>query len=66
MNAKKAKLLRKTLKTSDVNWKEANHVQRIHKDHEGNEHRAFTIFLDPKCGRSIYRRSKKLAIVREL
>ena len=66
MNAKKAKLLRKTLKTSGVDWRETKHVQRIQKDHEGNEHRDSTIFLDPKCGRSIYLYSKKLAIVRAL
>ena len=66
MNSKKAKLLRKVLKKGGVDWRQAKHVQRITKDQQGNEQRDSTIFLDPKCGRALYRRSKRMAKVRGL
>tara|TARA_R110000744_G_scaffold24684_1_gene61682 strand:- start:256 stop:456 length:201 start_codon:yes stop_codon:yes gene_type:complete len=61
MNAKKCKLLRKVLKKGGVDWQDAKHVQQVGKDHEGKEIRDPRIFLDPKCGRAIYRASKTLA-----
>jgi len=66
MNSKKAKILRRVLKKGGVDWRQAKHVQRITKDQQGNEQRDSTIFLDPKCGRAIYRMSKRMAKVRGL
>ena len=60
MNAKKVKLLRKVLATGGANWQDAKHVQT--KDRFGNL--LPTIFLDPKCGRAIYRRTKAMARMR--
>lgn len=60
MNLKKAKLLRKVLATGGVDCRETRHVQT--KDRFGNLERK--IFLDPKCGRAIYQRSKKLARIK--
>ena len=61
MNLKKAKLLRKVLATGGADWQDAKHVQT--KDRFGNL--LPTIFLDPKCGRAIYRRTKALARIRD-
>tara|TARA_R100001086_G_scaffold211077_1_gene127014 strand:- start:548 stop:751 length:204 start_codon:yes stop_codon:yes gene_type:complete len=66
VNSKKARLLRKVLKKGGVDWRQAKHVQRMNRDHQGNEQREPTIFLDPKCGRAIYRMSKRMAKVRGL
>ena len=61
MNAKKAKQLRKMLKNEDVDWRDAKHVQQVGKDQDGKEIRDPRIFLDPKCGRAIYRAAKRVA-----
>jgi len=60
MNLKKAKLLRKTLKKGGADWREARHVQT--NDRFGNL--SPTIFLDPKCGRSLYQRTKTMARIK--
>ena len=60
MNLKKAKLLRKVLAKSDVDYKDAKHVQT--NDRYGNL--SPTVFLDPQCGRAIYQRTKKVARIR--
>ena len=59
-NLKKAKLLRKVLEKGDVDWRETRHVQT--KDRFGTL--SPTIFLDPKCGRAIYRRTKTMARIK--
>ena len=60
MNAKKVKLLRKVLATGGADWQEVKHVQT--NDRFGNL--SPTIFLDPKCGRAIYQRTKAIARIR--
>ena len=55
----KAKKIRRILKDGGVDWREAKHVQGVTKDRDGNEQSPPTIFLDPKCGKAIYRRMKK-------
>ena len=57
MNLKKAKLLRKVLAKGGADWQDVKHVQT--NDRFGNL--SPTIFLDPKCGRAIYRRTKAMA-----
>ena len=61
MNAKKAKQIRRMLKNGGVDWRDAKHVQQVGKDHEGKEIRDLRIFLDPKCGRAVYRAAKRVA-----
>jgi len=61
MNAKKAKQLRRMLKNEGVDWRDAKHVQQVGKDQDGKEIRDPRIFLDPKCGRAIYRAAKRVA-----
>jgi len=61
MNAKKAKQLRRMLKNGGVDWRDAKHVQQVDKDQDGKEIRDSRIFLDPKCGRAIYRAAKRVA-----
>ena len=60
MNLKKAKLLRKVLAKGGADWQDVKHVQT--NDRFGNL--SPTIFLDPKCGRAIYRRTKAMARIR--
>ena len=60
MNAKKVKLLRKVLWKGGADWQDAKHVQT--NDKFGNL--SSTIFLDPKCGRAIYQRTKAMARIR--
>jgi len=60
MNLKKAKLLRKVLATGGADWRDAKHVQT--KDRFGTL--LTTIFLDPKCCRAIYRKTKTMARMR--
>ena len=61
MNGKKAKQIRRMLKNGGVDWSDAKHVQQVGKDHDGKEIRDPRIFLDPKCGRAIYRAAKQVA-----
>ena len=60
MNLKKAKLLRKVLAKGGADWQDVKHVQT--NDRFGNL--SPTIFLDPKCGRAIYQRTKAMARIR--
>ena len=61
MNAKKCKIIRKTLLKEGVDWRETKHVQQVYKDQNGKEQHHPTIFLKHECGRSIYQQLKNRA-----
>jgi len=58
MNGKKCKALRRTLKEKGFDWKQTKYQQEKLMYSNG-EHPCPPIFLDPECGRALYRKNKK-------